>query len=111
MASAQSTIETQLRSNSPEELQSHGIEHFADLDYRVEVARRMAQNSGTTHALLFDDVAFAVPEEQRPKLHALPGYERALLPALFLAPGFENGASVLVSAPPNPIERQNVLSF
>lgn len=98
--------------NYPDEiLQRHGIEKFADLGYRVEIARLMALHFNAEQVLLFDDVVFAVPEAQRPKLHALPGYERALLPGLLLATGFDNGASVLVAAPPNPVERQIVLGF
>lgn len=84
-----------------------GVEHFAHPTYRLEVAKRLAASTGTDHAIFFDDTAFAVPEAQRPLLAGLPGYERVLFPALLLAPGFNNGVSVLCAAPPNPVEIHN----
>jgi len=100
-----------LASLSDLDLQRMGIENPADLDYRLELSKRLADNFGAKRLLVFDDVAFAVPEAQRPHLKALPGYERILLPALMLASGFEEGASVLVAAPPNPVEREITLAF
>jgi len=103
--------EIDLANLSGPDLQKMGIENPADLNYRVEVSRRLAKRFGAEELLVFDDVAFAVPEAQRPHLKALPGYERILAPALMLLPGFEYGASVLVAAPPNPIEREITLAF
>ena len=103
--------EIDLANLSGPDLQKMGIENPADLNYRVEVSRRLAKRFGAEELLVFDDVAFAVPEAQRPHLKALPGYERVLAPALMLLPGFEYGASVLVAAPPNPIEREITLAF
>jgi len=103
--------EIDLANLSGPDLQRMGIENPADLNYRIEVSRRLANRFGTKKLLVFDDVAFAVPEAQRQYHKALPGYERILLPALMLSPGFEDGASVLVAAPPNPIEREITLAF
>jgi hypothetical protein len=84
-----------------------GVEYFAHPAYRLEVAKRLATSTGADHAIFFDDTAFAVPEAQRRKLAGLPGYERVMLPALLLSPGFKNGVSVLCAAPPNPVEIKN----
>lgn len=94
----------ELKDLNLQELQAEGLRKPSDLRYRVEVARRMADYYNADKILLFDDVVFAVPEAQRSRLHALPGYERALLPGLVLAPGFQDGAAVLVAAPPHPVE-------
>lgn len=90
------------------DLQEVGLQRSADLGYRTEVASRMANRFGATKALLFDDPALAVPEAQRGLLHGLPGYERALMPGLLTAPGFRDGAAVLVTAPPNPVEMRSI---
>jgi len=103
--------EIDLGNLSNPDLQRMGIENPADLNYRVEVSRRLAKRFGAKQLLVFDDVAFAVPEAQKPHLKALPGYERILAPALMLSLGFEDGTSVLVAAPPNPIEREITLAF
>lgn len=92
-------------------LQEWGMRKFANLDYRVQVIKEMARTSGAEQAVLFDDIAYAVPEAQRPLLHGLPGYERALLPGLITALGFEKGAIVLVGAPPNPVEFRYIKGF
>lgn len=89
------------------ELSGHGIKHFAELPYRFEAAKRLSVSTGADHAIFFDDLAYAVPVAQRTKLAGLPGYERVLLPALLMAPGFENGVSVICAAPPNPVEMAN----
>jgi len=101
----------ELNTLPPLDLQRTAIEYPANLDYRLELSKRLAESFQTKRLLVFDDVALAVPEAQRPHLMALPGYERILLPALMLSPGFEVGASVLVAAPPNPIEREITLVF
>lgn len=88
-----------------------GIENPASLDYRREIAKRLAQATGCSEALLFDDVVFAVPENQRHQLHALPGYERVLLPGLLLSPGFKEGVTTLVLAPPNPVEMRVLINY
>jgi hypothetical protein len=103
--------EIDLANLSNPDLQRMGIENPADLNYRVEVSRRLAKRFEAKKLLVFYDVAFAVPEAQRPQLKALLGYERILAPALMLSPGFEYGVSVLVAAPPNPIEREIALAF
>ncbi|MEN9328634.1 MAG: hypothetical protein RI947_1442 [Candidatus Parcubacteria bacterium] len=90
------------------QLQQHGITEFADVWYRAEVSRRMAQSAQAECLVTFDDVAMAVPEGQRHLLHGLPGYERVMLPTLWMASGFTGGAVALVIAPPNPVERAYV---
>ena len=74
------------------------------LEARREVSKAMAERYNAERVMVFDDVAFAVPPAQRPKLHALPGYERILLPALMTGMEFQEGTIVLVTAPPNPLE-------
>ena len=73
---------------------------FADFK---EVSKRLAMTTGAQRLVVFDDVIHAVPKEQRENLHALPGYERALVPALVSGMEFKE-TLVIVSAPPNPVE-------
>ena len=101
---------TNLEALDPKSLAEVGLESPADLDYRIAVVERLSKQSTCPRLVLFDDVAYAVPEAQRPRLKGLPGYERALLPGLLLAAGFEQTA-VLVAAPPNPVEREIVLDL
>jgi hypothetical protein len=49
--------------------------------------------------------------ERLMSLSAIQGCDRSLLPALWLAIGFEYGATVLVYAPPNPIELRELISI
>src|SRR6185369_13498079 len=86
---------------SLKELQTYGFKHSAELGYRREVARRMSKAKGAKSVLFFDDVSMIVPDSQKQNL---AGYQTSLLPALLAASGFENGATVLVGAPPNPVE-------
>lgn len=88
-----------------------GFESFGNLPYRLEIAKRLSASTKTDHAVFFDDVAYAVPEAQRSLLAGLPGYERVILPALLMAPGFKNGVSVICAAPPNPVERRNFMTM
>lgn len=94
----------QLQHLNAQELQQVGMASSTDLGYRVEMVRRMSVAHNAEHALLFDDVANAVPAELRKLLHGLPGYERALYPSLMIATGFKEGATLLMAAPPNPVE-------
>jgi len=51
--------EIDLANLSGPDLQRMGIENPADLNYRIEVSRRLANRFGTKKLLVFDDVAFA----------------------------------------------------
>lgn len=93
------------------ELRRFGRENFANLDYRVRVAELISGAMEAKQAILFDDAQQAIPENQRSKLHGVPGYERALFPGLLLAPGFEDGVKVVVGAPPNPAEVEGIRRY
>lgn len=108
MGHAENAMAHRLRGLSLSALQRYGITEFADVFYRAEIARRMAESAQAACLVTFDDVAMAVPEGQRHLLHGLPGYERVLLPTLWMASGFTQGAMALVIAPPNPVERAYV---
>ncbi|CAF4204690.1 unnamed protein product [Rotaria sp. Silwood2] len=53
---------------------------------------------------MFDDPSMTITESERPFFTGLRGFEKALLPALWLSLGFRQGGQVLVYAPPNPVE-------
>jgi methylase of polypeptide subunit release factors len=86
------------------EFSKNGREFIYSLGWRRSISETLSKRFGVDRLIVFDDVAFAVPEAQRPKLHALPGYERILLPALMLGMEFSGGSAVIVTAPPNIIE-------
>ena len=107
MAKEQSD-QTRLENFSLQELQEHGISHFAEIPYRIEVARNLAKHTGTQRLIMYSDVMHAVPEPQRPLLFGLPGYERHPLATLIHSAGFPEGGIAFVSAPPNPVELTNL---
>lgn len=74
-----------------------------NVEARIATHRAIAERFGVNHVVMFDDTAFAVPEDQQQHLAALPGYERALLPAMMFALSGVN-TSLIVTAPPLPIE-------
>jgi len=92
---------------SNDELQIYGLNQHAwsQFEYRVELSRRFALTFDADHLIVFDDVGIVTGESERlMNLSAIQGCDRSLLPALWLSIGFEYGATILVYAPPNPIE-------
>jgi hypothetical protein len=103
-----------LSSISNDELQIYGLNQHAwsQFEYRVELSRRFALTFNADHLIVFDDVAMVTGESERMmSLSAIQGCDRSLLPALWLAIGFEYGATILVYAPPNPIELREFISI
>jgi len=97
---------------SDDELAAWGLEYPADLDYRVELARRIALKFGDADQLiLFDDSGMMFVEWERRMATGLRSFERPLLPTLWLSLGFRRGAKVLVYAPPNPVEMDAFLKL
>jgi hypothetical protein len=99
---------------SDDKLQTYGlIQHaWSQFEYRVELSRRFASTFDADHLIMFDDIAMVTGESERlMNFSAVQGCDRSLLPALWLAIGFEYGATVLVYAPPNPIELRELISI
>ncbi|CAF2409741.1 unnamed protein product [Rotaria sp. Silwood2] len=93
-------------------LAAWGIEHSADLSYRVELARRIALTfNNADQIILMDDTALVVPQSERVIFHDMRGCERSLLPSLWLSAGFRYGGRILVYSPPNPIEMKTYLKL
>ncbi|CAF4094867.1 unnamed protein product [Adineta steineri] len=94
----------------PDALAAWGVEHPADLSYRVELARRIASTfDDSDQIIILDDVALVVPESERSVFLGMRGCDRSLLPALWLSTGFRCGGRVIVYSPPNPVELTNYL--
>ncbi|CAF3687010.1 unnamed protein product [Adineta steineri] len=90
---------------SPDALAAFGTELPADINYRVELARHIARTfDDADQIILFDDVAIQILGADPRCFADLRGYDRSLLPALWLSTGFRCGGRILVYAPPNPIE-------
>lgn len=95
---------------SADDLASWGVEHGAELEYRSELARRIAQTFDNADTILmFDNITPA-------KLDGLTGgdisdSDRSLLCALWFSTGFPKGGKVLVYAPPNPVEMKSYLKL
>lgn len=103
-----------LRTFSDADLQKYALnEHgWTQLEYRAELSRRFASAFDADHLIVFDDVAMVTGESERQlNLAAIQGCDRALLPTLWLSIGFEYGGTVIVYAPPNPIEIREFLSI
>ena len=103
-----------LRTLSDHELQKYALtEHaWSQLEYRIELARRFALAFDADHLIVFDDVAMVTGESERQlNLAAIQGCDRSLLPTLWLSIGFQYGGTVIVYAPPNPIEIREFLSI
>jgi hypothetical protein len=97
---------------SHHEVQNFGLNKhdWSQFEYRVELARRFALTFNADHLFIFDDVAMVTGESERlMSLSAIQGCDRSLLPALWLSIGFQYGATILVYAPPNPIELREFL--
>ncbi|CAF3955908.1 unnamed protein product [Rotaria sp. Silwood1] len=110
--SEQSSREVKLDSFSAETLAAWGLEHAAELEYRVELARRIAQTFGNADTvLIFDDIDLVLPELERLKSKGIRGCDRSLLPALWFSAGFRRGGKVIVYAPPNPVEMKNYVEL
>ena len=102
-----------LRTLSDDELQKYGLnEHnWSKIEYRAELSRRFALGFDADHLIAFDDVAIVTNESERKlNLSAIQGCDRSLLPTLWLSIGFEYGGTIIVYAPPNPIEIREFLS-
>lgn len=93
-------------------LAAWGVEHPADLSYRVELARRIATTfDDSDQIIILDDVAMVVPESERAVFLGMRGCDRSLLPALWLSTGFRRGARVITYSPPNSVELENYLKL
>jgi hypothetical protein len=97
-----------------DEFQGYGLTQHAwsQFEYRVELSRRFALAFNADHLIIFDDVAMVTGESERMmSLSSIEGCDRSLLPALWLSIGFEYGVTILVYAPPNPIELRELISI
>ncbi|CAF0879990.1 unnamed protein product [Rotaria sp. Silwood1] len=93
-------------------LAAWGINHPADLSYRVELARRIALTfNNAEQIILIDDTALVIPQSERIIFHDIRGCERSLLPGLWLSTGFRYGGRILVYCPPNPVEMEAYLKL
>jgi hypothetical protein len=103
-----------LNTMTDEELQFYGLKQqgWSQFDYRVELSRRFALIFDADHLIVFDDVAMVTGESERiMSLSAIQGCDRSLLPGLWLSIGFEYGVTIIVYAPPNPIELRELISI
>ncbi len=95
---------------STDEFAAYGVEHCAELEYRAELARRIADTfDKADNILMFDNI---IPSG----LDGLTGgdvsdSDRSLLSALWFSTGFRHGGKVLVYAPPNPVEMKSYLKL
>ena len=99
---------------SDHELQNYVFNQhtWSQFEYRVELSRRFALAFDADHLIVFDDVGMVTGESERMiSLSAIQGCDRSLLPTLWLAIGFEYGGTILVYAPPNPVEIREFLSL
>lgn len=95
---------------SDEEFQACGFRNASSFDYRIELAHRIARNFNADHLIIFDDVALTVSKSERAtSFVAVQGCDRSLLPTMWLAAGFQRGATILLYTPPNPIELREFL--
>lgn len=106
------SVSSSLSTLSDDELQQYALEqhNWAQFEYRVELSRRFALAFNADHLIVFDDVAMVTGESERMlSLSAIQGCDRSLLPTLWLSIGFEYGGTIIVYAPPNPIEIREFL--
>ncbi|CAF4341769.1 unnamed protein product, partial [Rotaria sp. Silwood2] len=97
---------------SPVEFQAYGMKYASQFEYRVELAYRIASTFKAQHLIILDDVALTVSKSERAtSFSAVQGCDRSLLPALWLAMGFERGVAIVIYAPPNPIELREYLDI
>jgi len=105
-------LEDVLAKKTDDEIRNYGIQHPADLAYRVELSRRISvafDNADTL--LIFDDIDLVLTESDRVQSSAYRGCDRSLLPALWFSSGFKNGGKIIVYAPPNPVEMKSYLKL
>ena len=106
------SVEINLEELYPDALAAWGVENPSDLEYRVELSRRMALAfDDSDQIILLDDIALVKPESQRAILLGLRGYERSLLPSLWLSTGFRCGGKIIIYSPPIPVEMSNYLKL
>jgi hypothetical protein len=111
-SSQPSSREINLPGLCPDALAAWGVEHPADLSYRVELAHRIASTfDDSDQIIILDDVALVVPESERAVFLGMRGCDRSLLPALWLSTGFRRGGRVIVYSPPNSVELGNYLKL
>lgn len=102
--------ELHLKNLSLTELAEWGFKHSTDLSYRIELAHRIALTyDDADQLIIFDDITVIVPEWQGSGSIGIRGFDRALLPSLWLSIGFRRGGCVLVYPPPNSIEIESFL--
>ncbi|CAF4594834.1 unnamed protein product [Rotaria sp. Silwood1] len=107
-----SSHEINLSDLCPEALAAWGVQHPADLSYRVELSRRISLAfDDSDQIIILDDVAVVLPESELANFHGVRGYDRSLLPALWLSTGFRCGGRVIVYSPPNSVELENFLKL
>jgi len=111
-SSQPSSREINLPGLCPDALAAWGVEHPADLSYRVELAHRIASTfDNSDQIIILDDVALVVPGSERVAFVGMRGCDRSLLPALWLSTGFRCGGRIIVYSPPNPVELANYLKL
>jgi hypothetical protein len=107
-----SSREINLPGLCPDALAAWGVEHPADLSYRVELAHRIASTfDDSDQIIILDDVALVVPGSERVAFVGMRGCDRSLLPALWLSTGFRCGGRIIVYSPPNSVELANYLKL
>jgi len=107
-----SSREINLPGLCPDALAAWGVEHPADLSYRVELAHRIASTfDNSDQIIILDDVALVVPGSERVAFLGMRGCDRSLLPALWLSTGFRCGGRIIVYSPPNSVELANYLKL
>jgi hypothetical protein len=110
--SQSSSHEFNLSDLCPDKLAAWGAEHSADLNYRVELARRIALTyDDADQIILFDDISLTNPEWEGLGSLGIRGLDRTLLPALWLSAGFRRGGRILAYSPPNSVEMSNYLEL
>jgi hypothetical protein len=105
---------SKLSALSDEELQDYCFNQhtWSQFEYRVELSRRFALAFDADHLIIFDDVGMVTGESERfLNLSAIEGCDRSLLPTLWLSIGFDYGGTILVYAPPNPIEIREFMTI
>ncbi|CAF3509913.1 unnamed protein product [Rotaria sordida] len=107
-----SSREINMSNLCPDALAAWGVQHPADLNYRVELARRISLTfDDSDQIIILDDVAIVLPESERTSFHGIRGYDRSLLPALWLSTGFRYGGRIIVYSPPNSVELESFLKL
>ncbi|CAF0848796.1 unnamed protein product [Rotaria sordida] len=107
-----SSRELNLLDLSSDALVAWDTDHSADLNYYVELAHRIASTfDDADQLILFDDISIVISDTQRPMILGMRGFDRSLLPGLWLSIGFRRSGRILVYAPPNTIEMSTYLTL